>query len=372
MENAGQFYGRQLVTDRSVYLFIGTYTRREEHVDGHARGIYVYRFDSEKGTLDYISTAEGVVNPSYLALHPGKPFLYAVSEINDYQGRETGGVAAFSFDRDRGELTVINTVDSRGTMPCHLSLDEKGKLLFAANYISGSFAVFGLREDGALTESLSWVQREGGGVNSDRQEGPHTHAVVFDSKNRHLFVPDLGNDQLARYTVDREGMVSQEKSPVLAAPGSGPRHLVFHPGMKFAYQVNELLSTVVAMKYDRTNGLLTPVQTISALPEGPAVNSAAAAVRVHPDGRSLYVSNRGHDSVALFSINSETGMLTATGWESTRGKTPRDISISPDGRYLCAANQDSDCVAFFRVRPADGTLEYLYSIEVPSPVCLVF
>jgi len=157
------------VTEQSIYLFIGTYTRREDHVDGHAEGIYVYRFDEEEGVLEHVSTAGGIGNPSYLALHPGKPFLYSVSEIDDYNGKETGAVVSFSFDESSGNLTKINEVESRGTMPCHLSLDDNGSLLFAANYISGSFAVYGVSGNGALTESLSWVQREGGGVNPQRQ-----------------------------------------------------------------------------------------------------------------------------------------------------------------------------------------------------------
>jgi 6-phosphogluconolactonase len=360
------------VKKTSKLLFIGTYTKKEDHVDGHAEGIYVYRFDNGNGTLEYLSTAEGIVNPSYLALHPHKPLLYGVSERNDYDGKETGAVYSYSLDHARGSLTLINSVESRGTMPCHLSLDGRGDLLFAANYTSGSIAVYGVLQSGALTEPISRVQRTGGSINPDRQEGPHTHAVVFDDENRILFVPDLGNDQLARYCVDENGDLGEALEPVTADPGSGPRHLAFHPTMKFAYLVNELASSIMCLHYNRNDGSLRPFQTVSTLPDQPGEASAAAAVKVHPNGRFLYASNRGHDSVVRYTIDSETGLLSPEDWTATRGKTPRDIVLSPEGDFLLAANQDSDTVAVYSVSHESGQLSVLHDFCIPSPVCLVF
>ena len=357
--------------ERNRLLFIGTYTKPEDHVQGHAEGIYVYRFDEQTGGIEYLSTASDIVNPSYLTVHPFKPLLYAVSEINDFQGRETGAVVSYNIDPESGRLNMLNAVESRGTMPCHVSVDKDGRYAFAANYISGSIASFKIEHDGSLSEAVCSVQRKGKSVNPERQEGPHTHAVVPDPSNRYILVPDLGTDELAVFAFNREdGSLVQGQRSVRIDPGSGPRHIAFHTSNRFLYLLSELASTITAMKFDEKSCTFSSFQTVSALPEGFSGFSAGAAVRVHPSGKFLYASNRGHDSVSWFVIDGNTGELTPAGWESTRGRTPRDFTISPDGRFLLAANQDSDSVVTFRVDERTGSLEYLRSTEIASPVCL--
>lgn len=354
-------------------LFIGTYTKPEDHVRGHAEGIYVYRFDEQTGGIEYLSTASDIVNPSYLTVHPFKPLLYAVSEINDFQGGETGAVVSYRVDRESGRLTMLNAVESRGTMPCHVSVDRDGRYVFAANYISGSIASFTIQPDGSLSDAVCSVQRVGKSVNIERQEGPHTHAVVPDPSNRYILVPDLGTDELAVFALNRaDGSLVQDRRTLRTAPGSGPRHIAFHRGNRFLYLINELASTITAVACSGENFVLTPFRTVSALPEDFTGSSAGAAVRVHPSGKFLYASNRGHDSVSRFVIDGNTGELTPAGWVSTRGRTPRDIAVSPGGRFFLAANQDSDTVVTFRVDEHTGSLEYLGSAEVASPVCLYF
>lgn len=353
-------------------MYVGTYTRAP------SKGIYAYRFRSATGEVTPLA-AEGLAaeteNPSFLAVHPNQRFLYAVNEISRYEGRDAGSVSAFAIDRATGALTLLNRVSSRGGGPCHLSIDRSGKWLFVANYGGGSVAAFPLRDDGTLGEASAFVQHAGSSVNRARQAGPHAHAAVVSPNNRFVLAADLGLDRVFSYPLDPAagGLATADPSSAVIAPGSGPRHLAFRPDGKFAYVLNEMLSSVGAFRYDAARGTLREVQTLSTLPEGFSGESSGAEITVHPNSRFVYTSNRGHDSIAMFRSDPAKGTLTATGHASTQGKTPRNFAIDPSGRFLVAANQNSGTLVMFRIDQRTGGLTPTGSVvQVPSPVCVVF
>ena len=344
---------------RTVY--VGTYT------NGASKGIYAFRFDPSSGKTTEPSLAAESSNPAFLALHPNGQFLYAANE------NPNGMVSAFSIDRASGALTLLNSVSSHGSGPCHVAVDHTGKWLFAANYNSGSVAVFPLGADGKLGEASTVIQYAGSSVNRERQAGPHAHEVALSPDNRFLLVPDLGADRVVIYRFDAAKGTLTASTPafVKAAPGTGPRHLAFRPDGKFAYVVSELAASVVAYRYE--NGSLSGLQTISTLPADFAGVKSGAEIAVHPTGRFLYASNRGHDSIAVFHIDPGKGTLTAAGYVPTQGKTPRNFAIDPTGAYLLAANQDSGTVVVFRIDPKTGGLTPNgTTLQIPAPVSLVF
>ena len=351
-------------------VFVGTYTRAP------SKGIYAYRLrpGGELTPMGTAGLAAGTDSPSFLAVHPNQRFLYAVNEVSKYEGRDAGSVSAFAIDRATGVLTLLNRVSSRGGGPCHVSLDATGKWLFVANYGGGSVAAFSVQDDGRLGEASAFFQHAGSSVNKDRQSGPHGHAVTVSPDNRFVLAADLGLDKVLTYRIDpRAGLVAADPPFSTIAPGSGPRHLAFRPDGKFAYVLSEMLSKVVAMRYDAARGTLTEIQTLSTLPEGFTGDNSGAEIAVHPNGRFLYSSNRGHDSIATFRIDDAKGTLTALDRVPTQGKTPRNFAIDPSGRFLLAANQNSGTVVPFRVDPATGALTPAgTTIQVPFPVSVVF
>jgi 6-phosphogluconolactonase len=352
---------------QSLRVYVGTYTR------GQSEGIYLCRLDLATGRLDGLTLAGETVNPSFLALHPTGRFLYAVGEIANFGGERTGAVNAFRIDPQTGLLTLLNQQPSAGTGPCHVIVDRGGQNVLVANYGSGSAACLPIGEDGRLGEPSSSVQHEGSSVDPRRQRGPHAHAIELDPAGRYAFVPDLGLDQVVIYRFAAAGRLTPNDPPWAAvAPGSGPRHLAFHPGGRFAYVINELASTVTAFRYHADRGALETIETVTTLPEGFEGKNTTAEIFVHPSGRFVYGSNRGHDSIAVFAVDDATGGLRPVGHESTRGETPRNFAIDPTGRYLLAANQATDDVVVFRIDPATGALRPTgHSLEVPTPVCLV-
>ena len=350
-------------------VFIGTYTRTTSD------GIYVCRFDSQSGSLEPLSSITGADNPSFLALHPNRRFLYACSEVEEFGGKAQGALYAYTVDADGGRLNLINAVGSGGPGPCHVQVDAMGRYLLAANYAGGSVAVAPINDDGSLSELSCFIQHEGSSVNPIRQDRAHAHSVNPDPHNLFVYVPDLGQDRLAIYRLDPERgqLVTHDPGHVDAEPGFGPRHLDFHPGGRFAYVINELASTVTAYDYHAETGALEPFETVATLPSGFGRRNTTADIHVHPSGRFVYGSNRGHDSIAMFSVDESTGRLTSMGHESTQGWTPRNFAIDPSGEFLLAANQDSDSIVSFRIDGRSGELTPTGGIaEIPMPVCVRF
>lgn len=352
-----------------LLVYFGTYTR------GASEGIYVARFDRASGTLEEARLAAKTVNPSFLAIHPTGRYLYAVGEIADFEGKKSGGVHALAIEQPAGTLRHLNAQSSEGTGPCHLIVDATGRDVLVANYGSGSAACLPIAEDGRLKPASAVVQHEGSSINPRRQEGPHAHSINLDLNNRIAVVADLGLDKIMIYRFDaaRGSLMPNDPPSVSVVPGGGPRHFAFHPNGRFAYTNNEMASSVTAFTYDGQRGALEPIQTISTLPEEFDGDNTTAEIRVHPNGRYLYVSNRGHNSIAMFAIDPSTGKLSPLGHEPSGGKIPRNFNLDPSGRYLLAANQDSDNVVVFRVKQDSGRLERTGShIEVPTPVCIRF
>jgi 6-phosphogluconolactonase len=350
-----------------MWLYVGTYT------DKGAKGIYIYCLDQATGGLKAAGLVTGVRNPSFLAIGPQQRCLYAVQETAEFEGQPGGGVSAFAIDRATGALTRLNSQRSHGVAPCHLTVDRTGQYVLVANYGSGSVSVLPIVPDGALGEATDVVQHHGSSVDPARQEGPHAHSVTLGPDNRYAFVADLGLDRVMSYRLDlAQGKLEPNDPPwVEVHAGAGPRHMAFHPSYRHAYVIHELDSTLSVFAYDRARGALKEVQNVSTLPGDFNGQSYCADVHVEPAGRFVYGSNRGHDSIALFAIDAQTGQVTPAGHQSTQGQTPRNFAIDPSGRWLLAANQDSDTVVVFRIDAQTGQLAPTGHVtRVPAPVCL--
>ncbi len=356
---------------KSHYLaYVGTYTTKKA-----SKGIYVYRFDAAAGQLTSVGLAAESTDPSFVVAHPNGKYLYGVNEVGNYDGKKSGAVSAFAIDHKSGRLTLLNQVASGGADPCYISLDKTGKHVLVANYSGGSVAVFPVLKDGRLGEASAFVQHQGSGANKERQEAPHAHWIQTSPDNRLAAVSDLGLDELVLYRFDAaKGSLEPNDPPfVKVSPGSGPRHAAFHPNGKFVYVLNEMQSTVVVFSYDPSTATLKTLQQLSTLPKDFTGQNDTAELAVHPSGKFLYASNRGHDSFAIFSIDSVKGTLTPTGHVATGGKTPRNFAIDPTGKYLLAANQASDDIVIFCINLVTGNLTRTGQVvEVPSPVDVAF
>jgi 6-phosphogluconolactonase len=350
-------------------VYVGTYTQ-----PGKSKGIYVLDFDGATGKLSAPRLAAETVNPTFLALHPSHRFLYAVDEIEDFQAKKAGALSAFTVEKD-GTLKHLGRESSGGAGPCHVFVDKEGKHVLAANYGGGSAVVLPIEEGGKLGHWTGFVQHEGRSVNKARQEAPHCHSINLDRANRFAVVADLGLDEVWVYRFDSDKGVMKPNKPagVKVAPGAGPRHFAFHPDGKHAYVINELNCTLTAFDYDAGKGTLKIIQTLSTLPGKFKPGYSTAEVQVHPSGKFVYGSNRGHDSIAVFAVEAGTGKLTRLENVSTQGHTPRNFGIDPAGKYLIAANQDSDTLVVFRIDPATGRLRPAgHTARVPNPVCVKF
>lgn len=346
-------------------IYVGTYTH------GSEAGIYRFRFDEGTGRLTLLGVDDGGPNPSFLALHPSGKMLYAVNEAG-MQGPD-GMVSAFRVTEPDGTLALVNRQSSRGSYPCHLIVDRAGRHVLAANYGSGSFVVLPILPGGDLAPASCVVQRHGSGPNPARQEGPHAHSIYLDAAQRFALGADLGTDRVVVYRFDAAQGSLHPHSEAATAPGSGPRHLAFSKDGRFVYVLNEMASTVAVFRYDGREGRLSHLQTVSTLPAEFHGSSTGAEVEVHPSGRFLYASNRGHDSIAEFRIDTATGKLSIIGWQSTLGKTPRSFAVDPSGNWLVAANQDTDTLVVFRIDPERGTLEAATPpVHAARPVCVLF
>ena len=350
-------------------FYVGTYTRTT------SEGIYVCRMDNDTGAVEQLSAIGGVENPSFVALNPRGDRLYAVSEIDEYEGESSGAVCAYAVSADSGALTFLNRQPTGGPGPCHLTVDATGRYVLVANYQGGSLCMLPVGVNGSLEAMSDFVQHDGSSVNERRQGGPHAHSVNLDAANRFLFAPDLGMDKVTVYRLELEqGKIVLNDVPFIrSAPGAGPRHFALHPAGGYAYVINELVSTVTAYRHDSDAGTLLELQTVSTLPEGYAERSFTADLHIHPNGRFLYGSNRGHDSIAIFEIDGHSGLLSIVGIEPTGGANPRNFAISPNGRFLLAENQDSDLIVTFEIDSQTGELTATSDVaNVPMPVCIVF
>jgi 6-phosphogluconolactonase len=350
-----------------LWVYVGTYTGIG------SKGIYRFDLDLATGKLTSRGLAVAAAQPSFLAIHPNHRFLYAVGEVADFGGKDTGAISAFSIAAKTGKLTLLNQQPSGGAGPCHLVVDKEGKHVLAANYNGGSVCVLPIRDDGSLGKATAFKQHKGSSVDKDRQKGPHAHSINLDAANRFAFVADLGLDKVLIYRYDaRKGTLTENDPPSVALPGrSGPRHFAFHPDGKNAYVINEMKSTVTALDYDARHGILKPVQTVSTLPRGFKGNTSTAEVQVHPSGKFLYGSNRGHNSIAIFAIDAKTGKLSFIAHQADQIKTPRNFGIDPTGTFLVVANQDSASLVVFRIDPKTGKLTPTGTkVKVPKPVCV--
>jgi 6-phosphogluconolactonase len=358
-------------TDKGQSLvYVGTYTTKRD-----SKGIYVYRFDPATGKLAPAGLAAESADPSFVAIHPNGKYLYAVNETDSFGGQKSGAASGFAMDAKSGALKLLNQVATRGGAPCHVSLDKSGKFLLVANYGGGSVASFPVREDGSLGDAASFVQHSGSSVNKQRQAGAHAHWIGVSPDNRFVLVADLGLDKVLVYRLDAATGSLAPNEPAFAkvSPGLGPRHFAFHPNGKFGYLLNEMDSSVTGFSYQPNSGALSELQTISTLPKDYSGPKGAAELVVHPSGRFLYASNRGHDSITAFSIDPAKGTLTSLGQFVTNGKTPRSFAIDPTGAFLIAANQDSGNLVVYRIDPATGRLRPTgETAQVPAPVCIVF
>jgi 6-phosphogluconolactonase len=363
------------MSNQKYFVYIGTYARSEEN------GIYVCSFDVESGELTLERSYAGIENPSFLALNSQKQrlyaglrhYLYAVGETETFLGEKGGSVAAFAIQPETGELTRLNSQPTCGGSPCYVSLDRTGNCLLVANYSGGNINLFPLQANGEIGPMAENIQHAGHGSNPQRQEGPHPHSILVDPSGQYAFVPDLGLDTLFAYQLDASVPSLSLHRETREQDGAGPRHLAFHPSGRYAYLINELNSTITAFTYDVEQGEMRALQTVPTLPEDFTGENTCADIHVSPSGKHLYGSNRGHDSIAVFRIDLESGTLTFVQHVSTGGKTPRNFALAPDGRFLFAANQDSDSIVSYAVEPETGRLSPTGRVlNIPRPVCITF
>jgi 6-phosphogluconolactonase len=351
-----------------LLVYIGTYTKTED------QGIHWLKMDLDSGKLTPVGKLAGQKNPSFLAIHPNRKFLYAVNEIGNFNGEKAGGVSAYAIDSKTGALTFLNQQSSGGGAPCHLVVDASGRNVLVANYTGGSVASLRIaKKNGRLRKATAFIQHEGSSVLRPRQSAPHGHSINASPGNRFAVAADLGLDKLLVYRFDAKKGKLTPAGFAKVAPGAGPRHFAFHPNGKFGYVINEITLTVTAFAWDEGEGKLTELQTISTLPVARGKGMSTAEVQVHPSGQFLYGSNRGHNTIAVFRINKDTGKLTAVQHQSTLGKTPRNFGLDPTGKFLVAANQSSGDVQTFSINQETGVLKPTgYSVKIPMPVCVKF
>jgi len=352
------------VSMEEFYLYVGAYTQSNEE------GISLFRFRTEDGSLQFVSTTTGVENPSYLAVNSEANILIAVNETVEYEGEKSGAVSSFKIDPKSGDLEFINKVSSKGGAPCYISLTSDANFAFVANYVGGNIATFPVDDSQYIQVAADVVQHEGSGPDSTRQ-APHAHSIILDPNEKFAVALDLGIDKVNSYLIDKEQGTLTKANEFAAAPGAGPRHLVFHVNGNLAFIINELNSTITSCNYDATSGLLTEIATVNTLPAEFEGENTCADIHISKDGQYLYGSNRGHDSIVVYEIDQQSGMLTYKSHHSVKGKTPRNFMIDPTGQYLLVANQNSNNIVVFKIDQSNGGLiDVGIEVTTPRPVCL--
>ncbi len=354
---------------REFLVYIGTYT------SGASQGIYVYRMNSNAENLKLVSVTRDVDNPSYLAIDHKNRYLFAVNELTEFQGEPGGAVSSFAIEQKTGNLDFINQQPSRGEAPCYIIVDQTDNYVLVANYMGGNVSVLPFDDSGRLGRATDVVQHEGSSVHPKRQQTAHAHSIVLSPDNRFAFVCDLGLDKIMVYRFNQqEGILHSHPTPwAKIKDGAGPRHFIFHPNGNYAYLINELNSTVIAFSYDKSEGRLKEAQTISSLPDDFDEKNLGADIHISPSGKFLFATNRGHDSIAAFLIDGNTGRLTYLYHEPTQGKIPRNFAIDPTGKFLLVANKESDNINVFKIDQDTGELTATSdTLKIPNPSCIKF
>jgi 6-phosphogluconolactonase len=350
-------------------MYVGTYT------EGTSKGIYAYRLDAKTGKLSSLGLVAEATDPTFVALHPNGKFLYAVNEVNTYQGKKAGSVTSYSVDHATGKLTQLNKVSTQSPGPCHLIVDATGKTLMVANYFGGSFTSFPIAGDGKLGEAASFIQLHGSGVNKDRQAAPHGHSVNLPKNNKFMLGADLGTDKIMIFNLDAaNGKIAPHDPPSASVkPGSGPRHLVFAPDQKHVYVLSEMASSVSTFTYDPATAAMALIDAVSALPADFKGESTGAEIAIDAAGKFVYSSNRGHDSIAVFAVDKGSGKLKLIQNQSTGGSQPRSFILDPSGNYLIAGNQKTNTMTTFKVDKGTGKLTATGDkYDLGAPVTFVF
>jgi 6-phosphogluconolactonase len=349
-----------------LQLYVGTYN------DGASAGIHLCELDLKNGVLQYREGFMAGANPSFLAIHPAGKYLYTVNELSMFQDKPVGGVSAFAIEAVTGKLTLLNQRLSHGVHPCHIITDRQGRYVMVANYSSGTCAIYPIQAHGQLGEAGQIIEHQGAGQDVKRQAGPHAHAITMDPANRFALACDLGIDRVVVYRLDPEHGTLLHHGEAILHAGAGPRHLAFDPRGRWVYVINELDSTLTVFAYHAVAGTLKMVQTLTTLPRDYHGVNSCAEVATHPNGKFVYGSNRGHDSIVVYAADENTGHLTMQTHVSTQGKEPRSFAIDPTGGFLLAANQNSNTVVLFRIDPRHGALSLLHRLEISQPVCVMF
>ncbi len=348
-------------------LYVGTFSVRG------SQGVYAYSFDRVKRTLKLIQSVPSLESPSYLEIHPTGKFLYSVNRGKAEVSDNGGSVSAYGIDAKTGKLSGLNNRPSYGSGPCYVSIDKTGKYIFVANYSEGNLVVLPLFDDGLIGSPSDAKKYTGRSINESRQESSHIHSAVISADNRFLYVSDLGTDKIYIYEFNAaNGTLTPAKTPeVSVTPGSGPRHFTFHPNGKFAFLAEELTSSICAFSVNKTTGELTILEdNVKALPESFKGTNTSADIHTAVSGKFLYMSNRGMNSLSIFSI-SPAGKLSLIGQQPTLGKTPRNFLVDPKGEFVFVANQDTDSIVLFRINPKTGKMVQVGKpVKVPSPVCI--
>jgi 6-phosphogluconolactonase len=350
-------------------VYVGTYTGTG------GEGIYAYRFNPTSGALNSLGLMAKTDNPSFLALDADGKFLYAVNELDSFQGEASGALSVFSINKETAALKLLQQIPSLGAAPCHVSLDKSGKFLLVANYNGGNAAVFPISGDGTLGTQTAFIQNSGSSVNADRQAAAHAHFIQVTNDNKFAMIADLGIDQVIvqKFDSNTGALSALDSGFVRMIPGSGPRHLAYAPDGKFVYVLNELTSAIAACSFESETGAMKTIQTISTLPDNFSGSNTTAEIAIDTQGKFLFASNRGDDTIAIYSIDNNTGKLTFIERISTGGKTPRHFEIDPTGQWLIAANQNSDNMVLFKIDHTNGRLvQTSVTSGISAPVCVRF
>ncbi|NIK76707.1 6-phosphogluconolactonase [Paenibacillus castaneae] len=354
------------VDNQRLLVFVGSYAEAEDN------GVYVYAFDEQSGTLTRTDEHSGLKNPTFLNVDKVRNLLYAISETVNDEGKKVGEAAVFTIDAGQGSIKLIERKITVDSTTCHIQRDAEIRYLTVTSYHGGMVGLFSLSEDGRIGEKLDVQQHVGSSQHPERQDRPHPHSSFYSPDGRFLLVSDLGLDQIITYAIDETNKKLVRQSEVSSQPGAGPRHLSFHPSGKFVFAINEVDSTITSYKYEAGSGMLSPIETVSTLPADFKDENSCAEICVSADGKFVYGSNRGHDSIVVFAIDEQTGLLSFVQHISVEGGHPRHFALTPSGQYLLVANRDTDNITIFKVDQQNGKLEYTgNSAIVSKPVCVI-